>query len=92
MIQEFFNDKEPNTSINPDGAVEYSAAVQGASHREDLHSVGLTDIRRDSLAYDEDCWWRGDQLGKRNTTIPPEGSSLGDRCDTSQDAHPVFRW
>ena len=28
-----FNDKELNTSINPDEAVEYSAAVQGASHR-----------------------------------------------------------
>ena len=28
-----FSDKEPNTSINPDEAVEYSAAVQGASHR-----------------------------------------------------------
>ena len=27
---EFFNDKEPNRSINPDEAVEYGAAVQGA--------------------------------------------------------------
>ena len=27
-----FNDKERNTSINPDEAVNYSAAVQGASH------------------------------------------------------------
>ena len=30
MIQEFFNGKEPNRSINPDEAVEYGAAVQGA--------------------------------------------------------------
>jgi len=30
MIQEFFNGKEPNKSINPDEAVAYGAAVQGA--------------------------------------------------------------
>ena len=28
--QEFFNDKEPNMSINPDETVEHGAAVQGA--------------------------------------------------------------
>ena len=30
MIQEFFNGKEPNRSINPDEAVAYGAAVQAA--------------------------------------------------------------
>ena len=30
MIQEFFNGKEPNKSINPDEAVAYGAAVQAA--------------------------------------------------------------
>ena len=34
-----FNDKEPNTPINPDEAVEYSAAVQGASHRRRVFTV-----------------------------------------------------
>merc|ERR1712107_846026 len=30
MIQEFFNGKEPNKSINPDEAVAFGAAVQAA--------------------------------------------------------------
>jgi len=30
LIQEYFNGKEPNHSINPDEAVAYGAAVQGA--------------------------------------------------------------
>ena len=47
-----FNDKEPNTSINPDEAVEYSAAVQGASHRRRVFTVKTGCYRRDSFAYD----------------------------------------
>jgi heat shock protein 1/8 len=30
LIQDFFNGKEPNRSINPDEAVAYGAAVQAA--------------------------------------------------------------
>lgn len=30
MIKEFFNGKEPNRYINPDEAVAYGAAIQGA--------------------------------------------------------------
>lgn len=30
MVQEFFNGKEPNRSINPDEAIAYGAAVQAA--------------------------------------------------------------
>lgn len=30
LIQEFFNGKEPNRSINPDEAVAYGAAIQAA--------------------------------------------------------------
>jgi heat shock protein 1/8 len=30
MIQDYFNGKEPNRSINPDEAVAYGAAVQAA--------------------------------------------------------------
>ena len=29
LVQDFFKGKEPNTSINPDEAVAYGAAVQG---------------------------------------------------------------
>lgn len=30
MIKEYFNGKEPNRYINPDEAVAYGAAIQGA--------------------------------------------------------------
>ena len=30
LLKDFFNGKEPNRSINPDEAVAYGAAVQGA--------------------------------------------------------------
>lgn len=30
LLQEYFNGKEPNRSINPDEAVAYGAAVQAA--------------------------------------------------------------
>ena len=51
MIQEFSNGKDPNRSINPDEAVEYGAAVQGAiltgegSHKvQDLLLVDVTPL------------------------------------------------
>ena len=34
-----FNDRKPNTSSNPDEAVEYSAAVQGTSNRRRVLTV-----------------------------------------------------
>jgi molecular chaperone DnaK (HSP70) len=55
MIQEFFNGKEPNRSINPDEAVAFGAAVQaailtgeGGSQVQDLLLLDAT-IEIDSL-------------------------------------------
>mmetsp|Transcript_3853 Transcript_3853/g.3644 ORF Transcript_3853/g.3644 Transcript_3853/m.3644 type:complete len:652 (+) Transcript_3853:26-1981(+) len=53
LIQEFFNGKEPNRNINPDEAVAYGAAVQGAILSGDTSSqvqnVVLLDITPLSL-------------------------------------------
>ena len=39
LIQEFFNDKQPNESINPDKTVAYGASVQAAILNGDNPSV-----------------------------------------------------
>eukprot|EP01062_Namystynia_karyoxenos_P053294 TRINITY_DN4310_c0_g1_i3.p2 TRINITY_DN4310_c0_g1~~TRINITY_DN4310_c0_g1_i3.p2 ORF type:complete len:488 (+),score=234.88 TRINITY_DN4310_c0_g1_i3:118-1464(+) len=44
LIKEFFNGKEPNKSINPDEAVAYGAAVQGAVLSGEKDDVLLVDI------------------------------------------------
>ena len=59
MIQEFSNGKDPNRSINPDEAVEYGAAVQGAilTGEGSHESEGLAVIGCDSFAYGLECSW-----------------------------------
>jgi len=48
MVQEFFNGKEPNKSINPDEAVAYGAAVQGGilggEYSEQTQDLILIDV------------------------------------------------
>ena len=64
MIQEFFNGKEPNRSINPDEAVAFGAAVQaailtgeGSSQVQDLLLVG----RHSFVNGFGDCRWCHDE-------------------------------
>ena len=59
LLTEFFNGKEPKRSINPDEAVAYGAAVQGAilsgEGNENVKELLLIDVTPLSLGIN--CWW-----------------------------------